>query len=230
MIIDVRKLKIKTSASMIKKIPFDVIYIIKEKHKEHIPKFLRASFIVKPDEELIKDINELPIRHVEFHGMTRKSERKITHAEDKGVTFKDHYKGITEEDLLIVPVLTRLVRGEPRPSYFVNKRVRTKLDEKHRHMRNYSMALNGGRDTKIVSQLEFQLNGKYFSPCGICSQGLLKSLNWQHCSLGTNSCLTSIMLSKKESFSYKQKQGTIPADYQEATEEPEVKVGGANVS
>jgi len=207
---EIRKLKLKTGATELTRIPFDVIYLVRGGDKAKISEIFTACLILKPSATLKEDIESLPFKYQECHGLVRSSEKKRCFTTDKLPTYLDIYGKLEDEWLVVVPILTRSVGGEARPSYFVNRRVQAYLEKKHETMKRYSSQLGLDVKNRILNEITLQVAGKERSPCSLCAHGLLKSITWNHCQLGTKTCLEGIMLSKKETFSAKLKLGDMP--------------------
>ena len=107
---------------------------------------------------------------------------------------------IPNDYLIGVPSLTITRKGEARPAYSINKRAMHEVNVKHHVMREY-----GDSSREFMQNMSLVVNGESQSPCSICVNGMEKASDWNFCVLGSSECLSSIYLSKKDTFVEKNK-------------------------
>lgn len=184
------KLKINHKVETGKKVPWELIYLIKKDQIEISKRLFKYHLIVTSDVEVKEFLGAVAFERMETHGMTREEDFFDNLSPMKKLSELMNLKDYS----LLVPILSKGSKaGKKSLRYFSSKQFRRAVNESSKSKSSKKFL----EMPQVIISAGKDLEGH---PCTNCVNLHAKILDEKACSLGSTLCLTNILLGKGSDF------------------------------
>lgn len=205
----------------LKVLPFDTFRVIPKKNRKHLAQLSRLCFVIEPSEDLCKGLNSFQMAKYEKIAMRRENRVKDK-ALPAGTTLAQAYMPLSHEDHLIFVPLRPKKRedGDVGLAYFGAKRWIAHASKKLSRFKLKTFSPGKDKDhanahSDFYADVSLLVEGETMPPCVVCPQFSRKLRNPRHCFLGTQDCMTNVILPHVTSFNRKEKQAVLRSDFRD---------------